>query len=138
MFQADHMGPAGQLLLEAAHFVRLLLPPESIPPLLIVGETSFAPVNIINGRYTYMEGLMALDACCPTSPSTLPLSLFSSACSLPVAAWEQYLSKHPDGRFSKYILEGLALGFHIGYDRSSRRNMKSAQENKEVVSRYIA
>ena len=86
---------------------------------------------------------MALDACCPTSPSTLPLSLFSSACSLPVAAWEQYLSKHPDGRFSKYILEGLASGFRIGYDRSShprpsRRNMKSAQENKEVVSRYIA
>ena len=90
-----------------------------------------------------MEDLMALDACRPTSLSTLSLSLISSASPLPVAAWEQYLFKHPDGRFSKYILEGLASGFRIGYDCSSHphpssRNMKSAQENKEVVSRYIA
>ena len=92
-----------------------------------------------------MGDLLALDTCRPTHHSlTRPLALpvFSSPPPLPVSAWRAYLANHPDQTFATYILNGLKDGFRIGFDRtrplrSSRRNMKSALENKAVVDAYI-
>ena len=80
----------------------------------------------------------------PPTTLTRPLALpvFSSPPPLPVSAWRAYLANHPDQSFATYILNGLKDGFRIGFDRtrplrSSRRNMKSALENKAVVDAYI-
>ena len=89
-----------------------------------------------------MEDLLALDACCPTEPPPIDLSLVSSSTPLPVGAWRGYMVNHPKNRFAKYILHELSEGFRIGFDfthqtRPSSRNMKSARVNKLVVSGYI-
>jgi len=52
------------------------------------------------------------------------------------------LQPHPDRRFVKFILQGIAEGFRIGFNftkelKSSGGNMDSAYQNSEVVARYI-
>ena len=88
-----------------------------------------------------MDDLLALDACRPSPHGTLPYPLADFTAPLPVAAWSRYLGDHPDRKFSAYIIKGLSSGFRIGFDRthstrSSRRNTKSAIENKAVVDNY--
>jgi len=61
---------------------------------------------------------------------------------LSVATWQQLLANHPDEQFQRYIVEGIRLGFRIGFDsshptHSSRRNMKSAYEHPQVVQEYL-
>ena len=92
----------------------------------------------------YMDDLLALDSFRPNK-GIPPLAhpVLASRPPLPVEAWRYYLCNHPDKRFAEYILRGLSDGFRIGFDRSHRtrpssRNMKSAYDNKAVVSRYIA
>ena len=53
------------------------------------------------------------------------------------------LEGHPDQNFAGYILRGIREGFRIGFDahlsslKSSGRNMQSAAEKPEVVSKYL-
>ena len=51
------------------------------------------------------------------------------------------LQGHPDQRYVDYILSGLRHGFRIGFSRSSlraaKRNIQSALEHPEVVTRYL-
>ena len=55
---------------------------------------------------------------------------------------EKELSNHPDQSFAGYIIQGLKLGFRIGYRyeestlKQSKRNM--TVDNPQVVSDYIA
>ena len=50
------------------------------------------------------------------------------------------LAHHPDREYVGYILSGIQEGFRIGYERgvhglgSARKNMKSAEENPQVVN----
>ena len=57
-------------------------------------------------------------------------------------SWAQYLASHPDKGFAAYILQGLANGFHIGFDRKcllrpSHGNLSSTSSNPEVVVKYV-
>ena len=57
---------------------------------------------------------------------------FSTPLNLP--AWRQKLSKHPDGDYARYILNGIEHGFRLGVQeprpfKSANRNMQSAIEN---------
>lgn len=96
------------------------------------------------GKYIYMEDLLALDTCHPFRPAPFhPARVSSILPPLPVEAWRVHLSTHPDRRFVDYTLQGLSEGFRVGFDhthqtRPSDRNMKSAYVNCSVVSRYIA
>ena len=55
-------------------------------------------------------------------------------------AWE--LSSHRDRSFTSYILDGISIGFDLGFRGPplcyESRNMKSALDNPDVVDRYIA
>ena len=58
------------------------------------------------------------------------------------STWEAALRNHPDRLFASIIVEGLRLGFRIGFDRSSPlqsvgRNMPSASEQAAAVSSYV-
>lgn len=89
------------------------------------------------GSYKYTEDLLALEAAAGPS-SCIP----SPVGSLPLAAWEPYLSSHPDQRFAAFLRRGFRNGFRIGADpslvqHSSPSNMPSAVANPVVVDRYI-
>ena len=53
------------------------------------------------------------------------------------------MSRFPDREF-KFLLDGMAYGFRIGYKRevaplvSAKRNMLSAEANPAVVEDYLA
>ena len=68
------------------------------------------------GRWTIplLAGLLLFEA---TAAGRGP-AVFRPATPLVLAAWERALAGHPDQRFSRYILAGIAKGFHIGADRS--------------------
>ena len=112
--------------------------------LVSIGEPTQTEIaNTKEGKYVYMEDLLALDTCCPTRPPPIDLSLVSSSLPLLVGTWRGYMVNHPNSRFVEYILHRLSEGFRIGFDRihwtyPSGRNMKSAGVNKSVVSGYIA
>ncbi len=56
--------------------------------------------------------------------------------------WARALQRHPDREFVAYLLRGMRSGFRIGFTqttvRSARRNMLSAEQNPEVVDKYLA
>ena len=57
--------------------------------------------------------------------------------------WESLLTSHPDKEYVNYLLRGIREGFRIGFKEagsvsSARKNMRSALENSEVVSAYLA
>ena len=62
---------------------------------------------------------------------------------LKLAQWEHMLAHHPDREYVGYILSGIQEGFRVGYERgvhrlgSARKNMKSVEENPQVVSDYL-
>ena len=56
--------------------------------------------------------------------------------------WAKDLEGHPGPNFRCYILNGIAHGFHIGFDyehqcRSAASNMQSAITNAGVVKEYL-
>ena len=65
------------------------------------------------------------------------------ATSLSLEKWEQLLLGYPDEGFKQFLLRGIRGGFRIGFQaglsrlRSKGRNMSSAAEHPEVVSRYL-
>ena len=58
--------------------------------------------------------------------------------------WEEQLKNHPNRELVGLILQGIREGFRIGYLagdaglQSKKRNLISALEHPEVVSRYLA
>ena len=58
--------------------------------------------------------------------------------------WMRGMASHPDQRWAEYIAGGIREGFHIGFRhgevecKGAKRNMKSAYENPQVISQYLA
>ena len=58
-------------------------------------------------------------------------------------AWAKSLRRHPDQRFTAWLLRGLSEGFRIGYGGGSgkrtraSRNLQSAREQPAVVDEYL-
>lgn len=94
-----------------------------------------------DGRYIYIEDLMQLSKYHdPTTPGDPRISVVRTP--LIWHAWEQKLRRHPDKDYTNYILKGIKEGFRIGVDearvfKSAKRNMKSSDENPEVIDKYI-
>ena len=72
------------------------------------------------------------------------LSGVSTPLNLP--GWELMLENHPDKQYVDFILNGIRDGFRLGFQRESdkdlvislaRKNMKSADENPQVVRDYL-
>ena len=59
-------------------------------------------------------------------------------------AWTSLLQSHPDRTFVEYLVQGTRQGFRLGFGygevqlRSASRNMRSAEDNAEVVEQYLA
>ena len=110
---------------------------------LIPGATpfSFPPANIFRGCHRYTRDLWDMEVCCshhtvsPGDRGPSPVVLDSLALALRC---------HPDSAFSSFILQGMAQGFHIGFEqstcclRSCSANHPSALANRTVVDVYIA
>ena len=98
---------------------------------------------MVAGQYKYMDDLLALDACRPTFRVQLPARASTITTPLKLDAWAELLARHPDKVFVAYILEGIQLGFRIGFDyannqcHSAKKNMQSAADTPHVVARYL-
>ena len=95
-----------------------------------------------NQMYTYTDHLLALEASRPVVPRPTPMVGTIITSPLIVDNWRQALRDHPDKRFVQYLLEGLAHGFHIGFNPDQhctpcKSNMKSAYENPQPVDNYL-
>ena len=90
-----------------------------------------------------MEQLLGLDACRPATPVHLPPAMGTVSTPLDWREWDEALSSHPDQRLRSYLVNGLRVGFRVGYNYrtpcvKSRRNMASASANPDVVREYLA
>ena len=110
-------------------------------PLTVLVQCSWSHMNIVAGRYRYMQDLLQLAA----NQAPIP-SLFWPRCPTPINVdlLILYLLSHPNQTFASYICTGLSNGFHIGFDRSSTRlqsasrNHPSSLANPSVVENHIA
>ena len=71
------------------------------------------------------------------------LQLISSPLRYRLLAWQQGLTMHPATQFAEFLLSGIGHGFRVGFERphqlrSAPRNMSTASEHSDVVSRYVA
>ena len=85
---------------------------------------------------------MALESLHPVPAIPVDPRLSQTTSPLNSEAWRTCLSSHPDKAFAQYILQGIAEGFHIGFDRacslkSAKGNMVSARDHAEVVEKYL-
>ena len=90
-----------------------------------------------------MEDLLHLDACRSRGEQSPPPELASVISPLRWQEWDSRLSTYPDQRLRTYLVEGIRRGFRIGYSydaacRHARGNMKSAQDNPQVIRDYLA
>lgn len=95
-------------------------------------------------HYRYTGDLMVLDGRRPSSRLQLPDWLTKVVTPLVWAEWYRQLQDHPDSTYKHYILEGIRQGFRVGFrygsyaNQSTKKNMRSALDNPEVVDRYLA
>ena len=97
--------------------------------------------------YPYTEDLIKLDSCRPKSrKGSVDERLSGIFTPLDLQRWESMLENHPDRRYVNFILSGIKDGFRVGYHRpseckpalsSARKNMKSAEDNPQVVRDYL-
>jgi len=87
----------------------------------------FSQGMVLNGSYIFMDRLLAINSC--VSPLSQSLLALPREVNTPLNAhqWSQDLQSHPDIRFQSYIVEGIASGFRIGFDRS--HSLRSATKN---------
>lgn len=95
------------------------------------------------GSYRHMEDLLHLDACRPKGNPPPPPELAKVISPLRWQKWDARLSSYPDQRLRTYLVEGIRHGFRIGYSydavcRRAKGNMKSAQDNPQVIRDYLA
>ncbi len=94
------------------------------------------------GKYIYMDALRVLANRAPPQPLPLPSYLRKVVTPLRYRVWESQLRDHPDPEFAGYLLDGIRLGFRVGFDRghpcrSAKRNMASAAHNATVIESYL-
>ena len=66
---------------------------------------------------------------------------------LRLQVWEVELRRHPDSKYTQFLLDGIRrgfrIGFRIGFDYSSHsctssaKNMKSAYDHPDPIDSYI-
>ena len=100
-------------------------------------------IGIRSGRYVYLENLRHLSH--PPSPSLsspIPWPVCPSPICLPSLA--HHTLHHPDRDFITFVLQGLRVGFHIGFSshgftsRPLSRNHPSSLTSPQVISMYIS
>ena len=69
--------------------------------------------------YPYTKDLLA-EARKPKVPPLLPTLGQTVTSPLSLHNWSSALKNHPGHAFVEYILRGIAHGFHIGFDRSTK------------------
>ena len=94
----------------------------------------------IAGRYQYTEHLIELDRC--RTSGAVPAEIQQIRTPLSWQEWASRLSGHPDQQFAQYVLQGIAQGFHIGFDprcrlQPAKHNMRSATEHPEVIEKHL-
>ena len=93
------------------------------------------------GAYPYMVQLMELER--RTNKWPPPAWLQEVSTPMQQSEWERDLEGHPDRNFKRYILNGIARGFRIGFDyqhhqcRAAASNMQSAVSHAGVVKEYL-
>ena len=97
-----------------------------------------------SGHYIYTDHLLCLAGRRASHPIDLPQHLWPVNTPLNPRAWASHLQSHPDRAYVDYIVQGIRHGFRLGFAysavklRSASRNMRSADENPEVVEHYLA
>ena len=96
-------------------------------------------MGIEQGRYRYLENLLALDRCRPLHPAA---SWDLGPTPILVTALLPFITRHPDQVFAAFVFNGITRGFRIGYDqtfglRSAGKNHPSSVANPSVVSDHI-
>ena len=95
-------------------------------------------------NYRYTEHLVALEACRPQQPYSLPQSCSKITTPLKLDQWELVLRDLPDQPLREYILHRISHGFRVGFDYrnhttlSVKHNMPSAQTNPDPVEKFLA
>ena len=83
---------------------------------------------------------MALDTCKPVPGEYTLKDNLSRHSPLRVEAWSQELAGHPDRYYVTYLLEGMAKGFRIGFNRRCSLHPCSANmptQNPSVILDYL-
>ena len=101
-----------------------------------------APIcHVGSAPYPYTPHLLEFDRRVNRGPVPVWLQVVSSP--LVQQEWARELEDHPDRDFRDYILAGITRGFRIGFNysncscRPATSNMRSANENAEVVQAYL-
>ena len=90
-----------------------------------------------------MKQLKQLESYSVVSERAAPSVFNRITTPLVYSEWEKQLQFHPDIEFYIYVLNGIANGFHIGFNPSkaqcvsAKRNMQSAQQHFSVVEDYL-
>ena len=89
-----------------------------------------------------MEDLLKLDACRPPSNWRTNENLSGSVSPLQWEVWDHFLESYPDQRFRDYIVDGIRVGFRVGFNYShtcqaSKQNMASATQHPDIVREYL-
>ena len=95
-------------------------------------------------EYPYLEDLLRLECGRKAPPGKVPTELTPYPSPLRWRDWGECLAGHPDRRFAEYIVNGVRVGFRVGYSyethscKKTSSNMRSALDHPEVVRDYIA
>ena len=93
-----------------------------LSPLLVSELQTFTTGMVEDGRYRYVEDLMALDSQHPQGTLSPPIISWEVHTPLILEEWTKELAGHSDQRISQYILDGIQKEFRIGFNRSCNRS----------------
>ena len=95
--------------------------------------------QVKDNQYSYTSHLLAFDAC--HSPHVSPSRGYQQIQTpLIWESWSSELSLHPDRAYVHYILDGIANGFRIGFDRTCPLRLPSSMsltQNHSIISEYL-
>ena len=103
----------------------------------------YAGIATVPTWLSYTRDLKALAECRTDARVNLPRAACIVSSPLRVAAWVEELKMFPDREFVNFLIDGITVGFRIGYKRkgdtlvSATRNMLSAEVNPSVISEYL-
>ncbi len=129
----EHPMPALHVHLPAQFYMFLLSPTDSC-----------RCWNIKNRVYIYTEHLLGLSQWASPTHYCLATPPMRAGSNPSVSIRQSFMVSHPDKRFVNYILQGLTLGFRIGFNpkavilQSSSTNHQSVTANSITVTDYIS
>ncbi len=88
------------------------------------------------GPYRYTTDLLAIAACINPRSLHLPSALCKITTPLSLSAWQTCLALHPDQEYARYILDGIANGFRIGFAYTALTNRNSATSNHPSANEH--